>query len=813
MKYSTTLKKGLQQAWQLFRRTIIFLGVGRKEPGVVQENFQFIVIGQTGLQICKNFPIFKSVTQDQEKLRILKWAQEEADFFTHHPVVHLLEKYLAVSSVREGGKHSGWIPCDSQELVFFRVILTAQDLLLDLLIDTHTEAALQLHNQIPCVLHKKKLFSSSYFSLASFYIEKHERVKNVTGDLLVDYGNSASTFLFAPEDSLLEECELLALNQPFDPDYQLRTSEQKQIVRANLAALRVTETDSYENDSSWMVGGEYARELVENQPFVTYVHAPKKYVYAWPEQSSYQPTTQFRGIVGQRTGLHPLTHFVRLHLKNILMNALSAYLNPGYNLANPKRYPELKKVLFTYPLTWQQADRAWFLKTASEVVKEIFPNSPPVFLVCSEPVAVAAYLIQKTISHYGRENLLLAQSVLGNVSMNDDLRLLVVDIGGGSTDITLLETNWQEDQISSLDVYFQILESRGFPRGGDRISHFLVTAIWNYLTQKYSLPENSLDFEQEPKTATFIYQRKRTLLAQLTQKAEEAKIALSETDYWQLDEENIILSLKEAFPAHKIISRSTDSPFTLNNQILEAWLSEDTQEIEPRGGAKFLDTFLYLRDLYESSARVGKQPHLVVLSGRTSRLPFIKKFALRYLPLPWHRVRTLKELLPFASWEPNEYENMDKVAVVKGAHCFGQTDRIRFFHKENLEESFSQYLGVMKNTFSGQKIHPQQVFIRPGDPKPQEFKLQIPAQSTISLGTSFEIEGPAFQIAQLTNEKSQEETVTLRVGGSYSLELLSSKGLISLSQAAFESTISDNFQDSGKIDLSPPAFLASIVDN
>jgi len=60
--------------------------------------------------------------------------------------------------------------------------------------------------------------------------------------------------------------------------------------------------------------------------------------------------------------------------------------------------------------------------------------------------------------------------------------MLVVDIGGGSTDIAYVDIGWTvRSEDKSVDVGFKMIESMRFNRAGDRISHLIATAIYESL--------------------------------------------------------------------------------------------------------------------------------------------------------------------------------------------------------------------------------------------------------------------------------------------------------------------------------------------
>src|ERR1700677_1252860 len=90
----------------------------------------------------------------------------------------------------------------------------------------------------------------------------------------------------------------------------------------------------------------------------------------------------------------------------------------------------------------------------------------------------------------------LASSMLGNIEGSQELRLLVVDIGGGSSDIALLEARWEigtADAGPHVVVKTKVLESLRFNRAGDRLSHIMAAAILEFFRQKYGITE-PLDF-------------------------------------------------------------------------------------------------------------------------------------------------------------------------------------------------------------------------------------------------------------------------------------------------------------------------------
>src|SRR5690606_22982657 len=99
----------------------------------------------------------------------------------------------------------------------------------------------------------------------------------------------------------------------------------------------------------------------QDHPPATYLYAPKKYVRFWPEHlRAPEPTMKFRGILGQRDGLHPMLEFVGHTLDQMLQQVLASLTNPHGTSDEPEFYPQISRVMLTYPLTWRAVDRALF---------------------------------------------------------------------------------------------------------------------------------------------------------------------------------------------------------------------------------------------------------------------------------------------------------------------------------------------------------------------------------------------------------------------------------------------------------------------
>ena len=94
--------------------------------------------------------------------------------------------------------------------------------------------------------------------------------------------------------------------------------------------------------------------------------------------------------------------------------------------------------------------------------------------------------------------------------------------------------------------------------------------------------------------------------------------------------------------------------------------------------------------------------------------------AARSLGLPLHRIRTLDDLLPDSLKGP-EHENLDKLAVVRGAQRFRFGDHIRFVALPD-EPFFNRYIGMVRASPRGLELLDNPP-IKPGDARPRTCLL------------------------------------------------------------------------------------------
>ena len=675
-------------------------------------------------------------------------------------------------------------------------------------------------------------------------MEHTEKPRNVPGSLVMDFGNTATSFIFAAQGEPPLNAHPIELINPFDPveaTAERRSPQEKQIFRSTAVLLRIQD---HPTTKPWLLLGKRAEEIIPKiDPFVMSLWAPKKYVRDWPEHlQSEGQSTSVRGVVGQRTGLVDNLHFVRWALEQMLTLAISSQVNPKFASEKPLCYPQIKEILLTYPFTWRREEKELFQTMIRNAAEELLVLPEPVrkqfqvHLLCSEPVAVAAHVLWEVFFQFfhlapGGKNLLkpsLVSSLLGNIEGSQELRLLVVDIGGGSTDVALVESKWlisnatADESGLEVDVHFQVLESLRFNRAGDRLSHLIATAILEYMRRKTGVRE-PLDFDVPAANPAFTRQMKREIVWQISRLVEDVKahfVAHSDKPWLLKKEDESQLSgyLDLAIVADANAPKSPDDPLKpADNSRLELrldslvqWVREDRQSMRTKGEPGLMDIFYDLKDLGVSLRATGQLPHLVVLSGRTTRLPFFKTMVMEALNLPAHRVRPVGELLPTEFRGPH-HDNIDKLSVVFGAHRLKFGHPIRFIpHPE--APVFRRNIGLVQQTPQGMRLSP--VLVRSGSATNQTRKVPLIPGAVLLIGHAFrEDSNRAEVIASIENTNSVARDVEITLVDDYHVELtVKVPGVRILERVSGgDNIIVDNFNDTGKIDREPDGLLQSIV--
>ncbi len=304
--------------------------------------------------------------------------------------------------------NTGWVAPDPRQKVYYRLIKIGTDTALDLVIDTREGAGNQSFNKIELVVQTGTWPFQKRKDLASIYVAPNREPKNVLGSLVLDFGNTATTFIFFPSGAAPLDARPLPLHNPFDPsdgNEQVRPPEQRPILRSTMLLLQAPQTDA---TAPWLVLGKRAEELLGTEdPLITSLYAPKKYVRDWPRDlKALEPTIAYRGVQGQRTGMVPILDFVRHTLEQMLTLAVSSQTNPRFASVRPEYYPQVREILLTYPLTWREQDKELFARIVKDAADSLFVLDEQVKrdfrveLICSEPAAVAAFALWQVFFQY-----------------------------------------------------------------------------------------------------------------------------------------------------------------------------------------------------------------------------------------------------------------------------------------------------------------------------------------------------------------------------------------------------------------------------
>ncbi len=793
---------------------------------------QFIVVPFTGMQICRRIPLPQFT--DQEMKLVWELARQLGKQpRVRNPLLALIRNHIACDYLAPDDC-TGWIACDPNEAVFFRLLRLGPDYAIDLVIDTQNGAGRTAGNLVECFVETGVLFKKQHH-LATIFVEENSKPRNDVGSLILDFGNTATSAIFSARNARQLETRPIHFHNPWDPhdaSEERRPIKEKSILKSTTFMLRVPETDV---GSPWVVLGKQAEELIRQEPMATSLFAPKKYIRDWPDHlKAQEPTTKYRGLMGQQLGLFPKLRFVHYSLLHMVELVLSTLVNPRFGHDLPDCYPQMAEVLLTYPLTWREADKELFRGMVQTIAEQLFVLKPEVQknfqvdLVCSEPVGVAIYALWEVLSRFFAfspkgANLVepsLASSMLGNLDGTPELRILVVDIGGGSTDIALLEAAWKVDSDDSgdhVEVKTRVVESLRFNRAGDRISHLMATAIMEFLRHKFGITE-SLDFAVPSANFDFKPSIKRQIVSRIMELVELAKVKLtSNTGPWVLPEQDE-QSLHDLFqvvipPQQGETALNAGDRLEISLAVLRQWIEEDYGSIKTNGAPGFMDIFSYLREMRRSLSVRNLLPHLIILSGRTTRLPFIKQMTAQHLAVPLHRVRTLAELLPDSLKGP-DHENMDKLAVVCGAHRLRYGDPIRFIPLPE-ESNFRRFIGTIAGTpAGGSRIN--KVLVKPGDSQPATCIVRVPAAGNLLIGHTFHADGERVEvIATLSNSTRVPRDVEIEIKDDYTVTMRKSKDSAGIVITEWvpggPSFIVDNFNDTGRIDREPERFLRNIV--
>lgn len=154
--------------------------------------YHWIVLPNTGMQICRGFPIARAVIGEAEK--VFEAARKLASKQPDSEALRLIEEHIACN---RGLDATPWIQCDPNEFVFYRLRKAGGELQLDLVLDTCNGAGAQAGNRIPLRVDPRSFALRKPEALAEIYVEHHRNARNEIGSLIVDFGNTGSAFVLS----------------------------------------------------------------------------------------------------------------------------------------------------------------------------------------------------------------------------------------------------------------------------------------------------------------------------------------------------------------------------------------------------------------------------------------------------------------------------------------------------------------------------------------------------------------------------------------------------------------------------------------
>ncbi len=484
----------------------------------------FNVYPQTGFQIRKDIPI-------DDILRQLTTGDIDEDFWSNVWEYAVRQQNEVTESLRDNvavhpEEDAYWICVpDDYHGMFFRLRKdNSGKYWLDMAINTHLypvdRRSIGVCN-VPLLSEKNLKDPKALIKIAEFQVLPNKGVQNsdemagscILGDLVIDFGNTGVTAGFIHEAQL----ELLPIDNPWDPcDYMnMRDNDsQRQIFHSNQLLFRLEsgiEPAMQNMDDSltkgvegnhflnklWWISGERACEMAKNVPVnVTYLFSPKKYIRKWKSDETQQPTITLRGMNQIYYESFKSADIVKETLRSLLKMIIASFVNPHFNNSDPVRRPLINRIILTYPLTWRSQDKQFFKDMFQEIAKETIPihlsdNFAVEMSYYNEPYCVMGYLVSEIIHQFGGINgsFEMVRSIMGNFNKpDDDSRILIFDIGGGSTDIALVDVALPSDRNDVRNCCLDLKATMRFNRAGDRISHIISTAIWEHIRKSRNIP-------------------------------------------------------------------------------------------------------------------------------------------------------------------------------------------------------------------------------------------------------------------------------------------------------------------------------------
>ena len=769
----------------------------------MEDKITFYVCPQTGFQISSNIGDVDKVLRDLSPSGKDFWGDLwEYAARNQNEITEALRDHTAV----ESDDDALWLCVPGKAGMYYRIRKgTNQRYSLDMAINTNLYDSGTRRIIGACVVPKpgenlKNVTKTE--EIGHFTILPDAEITNKIGDLIIDFGNTGTVSAFVSSGDLV--VTPIEIFNPWDPkeckgELNGRNTIDKLIFHSNQLLFHFDDCcepakfhmDSDDGSSPedyqyvnrlWWLSGERANEIAKNiSQNTTYIYSPKKYIRKWDASGNYtNPRIQLHDINGSYDMPIEPDPIIKEVLRSQLGLIISSLVKSFGKHANVV-VPEFKRVLLSYPLTWRPQDRDYFKKKIEQVFKESFSNLMTKnnfnveMLYYNEPYCVVAYLVSKIIEKYGGNagNWELVRSILGNFDKDSNkTRILVVDIGGGSTDIAMVDVGLSEE---SHNCRLELKSTKGFNRAGDRISHIISTIIWEHIKKSRDLDFKLCVGNGGPVGDSGDDYRRilRKLQLDIMQLSENVKktLAIGKDWYWKFPNEQDILSSPSSAeePLSPIVTQKNKilanikvlldsvslpgmngnerkddmflSNFVISNDILGRCIEEDKSDT---GG--FYDVFMYLKNLVYSLKNGSEcMPDRIILSGRTSKLPCIKSLLNKVFnnAVPSYRIVSLEDFLP-VELRQDSYEFIEKMAVALGIHAF-RTGKLSEASVDS--KTFNQYIGpIMADTNFGYQLTRSSVanwrllsdYVKPGDPFGEaSLTLLVRPGTTVLLGRTF----------------------------------------------------------------------------
>ena len=540
----------------------------------------------------------------------------------------------------------------------------------------------------------------------------------------------------------------------------------------------------------WAAMGGASRNIKHVWPTVTRVTNPKKYIRCY-EKREHEEAITFRGLADS-SAREPISRSVDIALRRLLQILFEHEMRPSEGENHPGSLPLLRRIHGTFPLLWRDQERELFAKKVRRAVEEglqdLRMEPPTVELAASEPEAVAAYFfseIARGLDSAGR------RSVLDCLRLGDreseKLRALFVDLGGGTTDTSLVECRFVEEG-NKTRCATTVCGYERIGRAGDRVTHLMVVRLLAYLFNPNGRIPN-LDYRAETELTG---DSKNTIVGILLDICETLKRELSEKggravldpngESWKR-RLNQLRSLGLRF------GTGLKGSFEIRSDELLDSLARDIPAARVSGRQGFGDVFTALRNLYSDSVSNGQPIHLCVLSGRTSRLHGLADAITRHSRIPRHRIFRIGEFLPMAG------DGADKFAVVSGALRFAKGAVVQK-ERDGTARKLAFDIGLRSEERAG--FSP--VWAHHGEaPGRYNFTLDPTSEAVIAVGTS---ERKPCGVARVYNSNRKRVRIEVEAIDAYNYKLIEpTDGNVELVHL-FPGTLhgGDNLADSGRID-------------